>query len=202
MQVRRGIRRLSPLSANVTIESEFEMDATELRKVFERLDAALEHPTELLIRGGAAVLAHGLEQRVTIDIDVLPDSTFVEADLRQACSMAGIGFNPHDKEYAEKDYLEVVPEETLILPSPSPDRRYNSVFRGVRLTVRTPPAADLVVGKLKRLEPEDLADVAFLIERFRLTESDLREAYQRLPDRFKSDTVVQDNLRYVVEDYL
>jgi hypothetical protein len=178
------------------------MDAPELRQVFERLDAALEHATELLIRGGAAVLAHGLEQRVTIDIDVLPDSTFIEVDLRRACHKAGIGFNPQNKDFAEHDYLEIVPEETLVLPNPSPSQRYNTVFRGVRLTVRTPPAADLVVGKLKRLEPEDLADVAFLIERFRLSESDLTESYGRLPARFKDDAVVQDNLRYVIEDYL
>lgn len=61
------------------------MDASRLKQIFERLDSALEQPTELLIRGGAAVLAHGLEQRVTIDIDVLPSSRFVEADLRRAC---------------------------------------------------------------------------------------------------------------------
>jgi hypothetical protein len=53
------------------------MDALKLRQIFEKLDQALEHPTELLIRGGAAVLAHGLEQRVTIDIDVLPASRFI-----------------------------------------------------------------------------------------------------------------------------
>jgi len=178
------------------------MDATRLRQIFERLDAALEHPTELLIRGGAAVLAHGLEQRVTIDVDVLPASRFVEADLRQACGMAGIGFNPSDKDFTEQDYLEVVPEETLILPQPSPDRGYNTVFRGLRLTVRTPPAADLVVGKLKRLDPEDVSDVAFLIERFRLTAGDLSEAFERLPARFRADPVIQDNLRYVIEDHL
>lgn len=178
------------------------MNADQLRQVFEKLDGALEHPTELLIRGGAAVLAYGLEQRVTLDIDVLPASRFVEADLRRACEVAGIGFNPSDKDLVDRDYLEVVPEETLILPRPSPDRGYNTVFRGLRLTVRTPPAADLVVGKLKRLEPEDLVDVAFLIERFRLTESDVTEAFERLPERFKADPVVQDNLRYIVEDYL
>jgi hypothetical protein len=65
-----------------------------------------------------------------------------------------------------------------------------------------PAPADLVVGKLKRLDPENLADIAFLIERFRLTESDLTEAFERLPARFKADPVVQDNLRYVMEDYL
>jgi len=178
------------------------MDTIKLRQVFEQLDEALEHPTELLIRGGAALLAHGLEQRVTVNIDVLPSSRFVEKDLRQACDAAGIGFNPLDKDLLEQDYLEVVPEETLLLPHPSPDRGYNTVFRGVHLTVKTPPAADLVVGKMKRLDAEDVADVGFLIDRFRLTENDLQEAFRRLPERFKSDPVVEDNLRYIVEDYL
>lgn len=178
------------------------MDALKLRQVFEKLDQALEHPTELLIREGAAVLAHGLEQRVTIDIDVLPASRFIEADLRRACAAADLGFNPSDKDFAERDYLEVVPEETLILPRPDPERGSNTVFRGLRLTVRTPPAADLVIGKLKRLDPEDLADVTFLIKHFRLTEADLKESFDRLSARFKADPVVQDNLRFVIEDLL
>jgi len=178
------------------------MDEPKLRELLEDLDANLEHATELVIRGGAAALALGLEQRVTVDIDVLPASRFVEADLRRACALAGLGFNPADKDLTDRDYLEVVPEETLVLPEPSPERPYNTVFRGMRLTVRTPPAADLVVGKLKRLDPEDLADVAFFIERFRLTRDDLTEAAGRLPSRFRADPVLQDNLRYVVEDYL
>jgi hypothetical protein len=178
------------------------MDAVKLRQIFERLDQALEHPTELLIRGGAAVLAHGLEQRITLDIDVLPASRFIEADLRRACVAADLGFNPKDKDFLEQDYLEIVPEETLILPRPDLERGYNTIFRGLRLTVRTPPAADLVIGKLKRLDPEDLADVTFLIKHFRLTGADLKESFDRLPARFQADPVVQDNLRFVVEDLL
>ena len=61
---------------------------------------------------------------------------------------------------------EIVPEETLILPRPDAERGYNTIFRGLRLTVRMPPAADLVSGKLKRLDPEDLADVTFLSQAF------------------------------------
>jgi hypothetical protein len=178
------------------------MDALKLRQIFERLDEVLEHPTELLIRGGAAVLAHGLEQRITMDIDVPPASRFIEVDLRKACNAAGIGFNPSDKDFAERDYLEVVPEETLILPRPDPERGYNTTFRGLRLTVKTPPAADLVISKLKRLDPQDSADVTFLIKHFRLTLADLNESFGRLPQRFKSDPVVQDNFHFVVEDLL
>lgn len=178
------------------------MDSTTLRQIFERLDQALEHPTELLIRGGAAVLAHGLEQRVTLDIDVLPASQFVEADLRRACVAAELGFNPSNKDFAEQDYIEVVPEETLILPRPDPERGYNTIFRGHRLTVKTPPAADLVIGKLKRLDPDDLSDIVFLIDRFRLTKADIEDSFGRLPARFKADPVVQDNLRFIKEDFL
>jgi len=49
---------------------------------------------------------------------------------------------------------------------------------------------------------EDLSDVTFLIQHFRLTEADLKESFDRLPARFKADPVVQDNLRFVVEDLL
>lgn len=178
------------------------MDRDELQRIFERLDDALESDTLLLIRGGAAVLALGLEQRVTMDMDVLPDSQYVEPDLRAACERVGLGFNPGDKDHADRDYLETVPEETLVLPRPREDVPYNTVFRGRRLTVKVPPAADLVVGKLKRLEPEDLADIAFLVRRFGLTRQDIEEAAGRLPERFREDPVVLDNLRYVLEDYL
>lgn len=176
------------------------MDRDELRGIFERLDAALRKNTLLLLRGGAAVLSLGLEGRVTSDIDVLPGSRFVDVDLRQACAAAGIAFNPDDKEWSERDYLELVPEETLALPVPSAERPYNTVFRGERLTVQVAPAADLVVGKLKRLDPEDLGDVVFLIRRVGLTPVDIQEAFGRLPPRFRADPVVQDNLRYILED--
>jgi hypothetical protein len=51
-------------------------------------------------------------------------------------------------------------------------------------------------------EADDLADVAFLVKKFRLTRADLAESFERLPARFKADPVVQDNFRYVVEDCL
>jgi len=88
-----------------------------------------------------------------------------------------------------------------VLPRPSPELPTNTVFRGQRLTLHTPPAADLVIGKLKRLDPEDLADVVFLLRRFGLARVELEEAFARLPDRFRHDPVVQDNLRYILEDH-
>jgi hypothetical protein len=177
------------------------MDRRRLFAIFDVLDETLESPSELEIRGGAAVLALGFEGRTTLDVDVLPSSRFVDADLRRACLAAGLDFNPpNGKDLAEREFLEVVPEETLVLPLPSPDRPYNTVFRGSRLVVRTPPAADLVIGKLKRLEPEDLADIAFLVQRYALSERDLTEALGRLPERWRLDPVVVDNLRYVLED--
>jgi len=178
------------------------VDAASLRQLLERIDAGLTSPTELMIRGGAAMLALGLQGRTTVDIDVLPSSSFVEAELRQACAAAGLAFNPPDKDFPPGDYLEIVPEQTLVLPTPTADAPYNTVFRGQRLTVKTPPAADLLIGKLKRLDPEDLADIQFLITRFALDEPALREAFSRLPARNQRDAVLEDNLRYVVHDFL
>ena len=174
------------------------MDAAALRQTFARVDDALTAPTELLIRGGAALLALGFEGRTTVDIDVLPGSRFVELDLRHACAVAGLAWNPPDKDFPPGDYLELVPAQTLVLPVPTAE--YDITFRGRMLVVRTPPPADLAVSKLKRLEPEDLSDIHFLVARFGIGETDLREAFQRLPDRFRNDGVLIDNLRYVIED--
>ena len=187
-----------PLPARVPAPTMGSVDAEALRRAFERIDATLSRPTELLIRGGAALLALGHQDRSTVDIPVLPDSRFVEADLRAACTAAGLGWNPHDKDFPEGDYVEVVPANTLVLPVPNAD--YDVVFRGTKLTVRTPPAADLVIGKLKRLEPEDLSDITYLVGHFGVDEAALRAAFDRLPERFRRDGVLLDNLRYVCED--
>ena len=118
------------------------MDRNRLFVIFEALDGALQSSCELEIRGGAAVLALGLEGRTTLDVDVLPSSRFVDLDLRRSCAAAGVDFNPTSgKDLTERDFLEVVPEETLVLPIASPERPYNTVFRGRRLTVRTAPVA-------------------------------------------------------------
>ena len=77
---------------------------------------------------------------------------------------------------------------------------YDPVYRGRMLTVRTPPAADLVIGKLKRLDPEDMADIQYLIVRHSVDVAALREAFGRLPDRWQRDSVLTDNLRYVIDD--
>lgn len=153
---------------------------------------------DLWIRGGAALLALGFEGRVTADIDVLPGSRFVESDLQRACESAGLLWNPQDKDAPAGDYVEVVPAASLVLPTAMTD--YDPVYRGRMLTVRTPPAADLVIGKLKRLDPEDMADIQYLIVRHSVDVAALREAFGRLPDRWQRDSVLTDNLRYVIDD--
>ena len=173
-----------------------------LRELFEHIDAALEKPTVLDLHGGAAVAMLGMSDRTTIDIDVLPTSVFEDASLRRACESAGILFEPLGGDLLEREYLEVIPRSTLVLPVASDELPYDDVFRGRRLTVRTPPAADLVIGKLRRLDPTDVADVEFLVGRFALTAEELEESFARLPRRLQRDPVIEDNWRYVWEDLL
>lgn len=177
------------------------VDGQRLHGWLQKLDEALERDTVLDLHGGAAVLMLGMSERTTLDIDVLPTSQFTDVSLRRACESVGLLFEPLDAALLEREYLEVIPEQTLILPRAVDDHPYTTVFRGERLTVRTPPAADLAVGKLRRIEPDDLADIAFLTRHFTLTRSDLEEAFSRLPERLKHDPVVRDNMRYVLEDF-
>jgi hypothetical protein len=129
---------------------------------------------------------------------VLPGSQFIEPDLRRACEAAGLAWNPPNKDFAPGDYLELVPASSLALPTPDGD--YDIVFRGRMLTVRTPPPQDLVIGKLKRLEAEDIGDVHYLVSKLGVDRAAVEEAFARLPERFRRDPVVADNLRYVLED--
>jgi hypothetical protein len=178
------------------------VDAARLRALLEQLDEALDDEVVLDLHGGSALLMLGMSDRTTMDIDVLPTSHFVDSSLRRACETAGILFEPMDTEFLEREYIEVIPEATLVLPRASDLRPYTTAFRGKRLTVRIPPPADLVVGKLKRAEPEDLADIAFLARRFALTRADVEEAFCRLPRHLQEEPVIRDNLRYVLEDHV
>lgn len=177
------------------------MDGARLREILERLDQALGVDTVLDLHGGAAVLLLGMPERTTLDIDVLPFSRFEHGSLRRACQEAGVLFEPLDAEDLEKEYLEIIPTSTLVLPEPDPESRYDTVFHGKRLTVRTPPPADLVIGKLRRLEPDDLSDIAFLVGRFSLCKVDLESAFARLSARLRRDPVILDNFRYLLEDH-
>lgn len=177
------------------------MDQEKAKQHLQAIDGYLYNPALLRLRGGAACLLLG-NDRSSMDFDVLPSSEYDYHDLRQATERAGMAFDP-DPELVDvdQDYISLVPEKTLVLPKPSPKHREITLFKGEKLEARCPPIADLVVSKLKRLDPADMQDVAFLIEKYRLTSIEIRAAYKRLPQELQADLVLRDNLDNTLRDH-
>jgi len=179
------------------------MDKPELYEVLKKLDENLQLPTRLHVRGGAACMLHGEEYRMTLDIDVIPgESRYEKTDLSQACEKAGILLDPTEFEELEgnKPYLQLLPEESLCLPRPKPNSA-KQCWEGKKLEMSTPPAADLIISKLKRSDPVDLQDIAFLLMKFETTMSELKEAFSRLPSHFRKDVILVENFENTLRDF-
>jgi len=179
------------------------MDKTQLHDVLHKMDQHLQKNTSLHIRGGSACILHGEEYRATIDIDIIPQqSRFEKEDLRQACKKAGVLLDPTSFEDMEsgKPYIQLLPEESLILPRPKPNAHMTPWKRN-KLAVTTPPPADMIISKLKRCDAIDIQDIAFLMLKFEVNANQLKEAFNRLDDHWKSDIILKDNFENTLRDF-
>lgn len=179
------------------------MDKSELLDLVQKLDKNLKLTTRLHIRGGSACMLHGEEYRATIDIDTIPgESHYDKEDLEQACHKAGILLDPTSFEDLEsgKPYLQILPEETLILPKPKPNSHLTP-WSGEKLSMTTPPPADLIISKIKRCDVVDIQDIAFLMLKFEVKAEELQESFERLPTYWKEDVILKENFENTMRDF-
>ena len=173
------------------------MDRQFIERFFERVDAALTAPADMLLYGAAAFMLLGEEGRTSLDLDVA--GPYCQGDvtgLRQACKQAGLPVNPPPETMHE--HVEWVGVERLCLPAPGADDLV--LWHGQRLTVRTVAPAALVASKLIRYDETDQADVRALCFRFRVTWDEVRAAAERLPSAFRRDPLVRENLANLQRD--
>jgi hypothetical protein len=175
------------------------MNSASLREHLGRLDAALSEPASLCLYGSAALMLMGQEDRVSVDVDVAgPYSTVNQRALEAAAKAIGLPVNPADDISA--DHIEWVGPERLCLAEPSPERAV-ALWQGGHLTVFTLPPADLVASRLIRYDPTDQADIQFLVAHGRLRLQQVAEAVQRLPEAFRNDALVRENLNNFQRDW-
>lgn len=62
-------------------------------------------------------------------------------------------------------------------------------------------AADLIASKLYRYSEQDQEDILFLLRQGGVTLDAVREAVTRLPERFRDDVLVQENLANLAVDF-
>lgn len=181
--------------------------ATEIQEVtgktageyFVRLDALVAPGTVLYVYGGAAVALLGSGIRTTMDVDVAePYSRFDQATFASASAQAGLPVNP-GADY-EQAFLELVGAFRLCVPEPTVEKPGLEIFKGTNLTVRTGSAADLIASKLIRYDEQDQQDIQFLLKTGRVTLSAVRESVGRLPESFREDALICENLTNLERD--
>jgi hypothetical protein len=176
------------------------MDKRELVSYLERLDAALSAPSELYIYGSAVVILLDAPGRTSLDIDVAgPYSSVQPTEFARASEAAGLPVNPDDPAYSG-NHLEWVGPLRLCLPPP--DGSGMTLWRGMRLTVRTGNAADIIASKLIRYDETDKADIQFLCTQAPVTMDAVRAAADALPAPFRDDALVRENLGNLAVDLL
>ncbi len=174
------------------------MNVITLREHLERLDTVLSEPARLCIYGSAAVMLMGEEDRFSMDIDVAgPYSQVNERSLAEAALKIGLPVNPAVD--FPGDHIEWVGPGRLCLVPPSSVSAV-VLWQGKQLTIFTLPPADLIASKLIRYDPTDQADIQFLMIHTRTKFEDAAQAVERLPDSFRNDSLVRDNLNNLQRD--
>jgi hypothetical protein len=174
------------------------VNAQELQTYLERMDRELSRPAKLCVYGSAACILLGEPQRTSLDVDVAaPYSVADEADLRRAAQAAGLPVNP--REDFMGDHIEWIGPLRLCLPLPRPGSDV-TLWRGAKLTLVTLAVEDLIASKLIRYDPVDQADIRFLLDQRPTPFARVAEAAERLPDGFRDDPLVRDNLKCLEAD--
>lgn len=174
------------------------MNALVLRQHLERLDAALTAPTRLCVYGSAAAMLLGQEDRTSLDVDVAgPYSDADETMVRVAAEQAGLPVNP--PESYQGDHIEWVSSARLCLAPVDPQDAV-TLWQGRHLVLFTLPVPDLIASRLIRYDPTDQADIEFLTVQARVGFEAVAAAAQRLPESFREDVLVRENLENLRRD--
>ncbi len=143
--------------------------------VLAELAHALERegaPIHLCLIGSAACLFGGMDGRTSADLDIWkPASDFDRRELQLATEKAGLLFDPKQTLEPNRPYLQ------LVEPGLTQLGNFEPVFieRIGRLRLYRPPVENLIAAKLIRAEPKDLADIQFLVSRYRPDLNRVRE---------------------------
>lgn len=174
------------------------MDKSKLIGYLSAIDEALTDETELFIYGSAAFMLLDEDGRTSLDIDVAaPYSRVNYPDFCQAAERSGLSINP--PEDTLRDHIEWILSPRLCLRRPRPEDDI-LLWRGKRLTVKTLPAADLIVSKLIRYDSIDQADIQHLFQMAKPSLKSIRLAVDALPEPFNADPLVLENLKNLESD--
>jgi hypothetical protein len=174
-----------------------EINESSAMEYFSRLDPLVQPGTVLFVIGGSAIAVLGAKIRVTGYIDVaLPFSKIEMSGFAEASQKAGLPVNPVLG--YQGAFVELIGPLRLTVPTPNEESVV--LFTGANLTVKTGSAADLVASKLYRCSEQDYEDIQFLVGAAGVRFEDVVASVSRLPERFRDDVLIRDNLANLKTD--
>lgn len=153
--------------------------------ILQTLDRHLDHPVELTIYGRAALAlgfpSHELRHETTQDVDaIIP---LAQLDQLRADEQFWDAYDATNAELTQHGlYIAHLFSEADVFLLPDwLNRRIPIPNQFTHLQLCRPATIDLILTKMMRgADPEDLADVEFLLKSERVTESQLRAAFERV----------------------
>ena len=176
-----------------TSDSDYRLNAEQMRSALERIAQHLKNPVSLCIIGSGPGILGGQPDRLSIDIDVWNKaSNFAYADLRQACEKAGLLFDPKDEIQPDKPYIQIVDAGIVQVGKFS---EKTPVLKEGLLVVERPPMENIVASKLLRMNETDLTDVGFLVARYGIKKSQVEKVIASFPAEQRE--TARENLVYL-----
>lgn len=138
----------------------------------------LEHPASLCLIGSAPGM-FAQQSRISIDLDVWQKgSNFFYSDLKQAVEKSGLLFNPKDEMEPDQPYIQIVEQGVVQV---GPYKETETLMKETGLTVVRPPIENIIASKLVRASPKDLEDIAYLRQRFGVSNDQVKSVVEKFP---------------------
>jgi hypothetical protein len=151
--------------------------------------------TRLRIIGSTALMLQSSYSRGTKDSDVLQTTHLNEDVKAQLCALAGVGTVLHKK---HRLYVDVVAAAIPFLPQvPSCHALHDLSASLEHFELEVLDIADVVVSKLKRFNPSDVADIEAMVERELVPHDTLIDRFRNAAEWYGMDARGTDLPKYI-----
>jgi len=156
------------------------MGAVALDHFLRRLDQALDHPAEITVMGASILIALGMRDRQTMNVDVWAEVNSDDAEqVVAAAREANIPISSDSFDEPEEPYLQIVDRRAAHMPLNQDWLEGRTpVWSGNLLTVLAPSLELMAASKLSLGRDRDLDDVRFLFSLDPCLEDRILEAAQ------------------------
>lgn len=154
-----------------------------LNTLFRQIDEHLtreQRTMDLISIGGAVLIAEGMLDRQTEDIDLFGNDEADKPWLARAVRDAGLDFDPDNYRDQDKPYVQWVDRDFVHMPESDAWMKDKAVaWEGQSLKIFRPPWGVLLGNKLASNRDKDFADIEFMVQHVKNWEHEL-DAYLHL----------------------